>query len=131
MIKYKILDNTADILLRVYGGDSATILYNSIYALASLLHRTSGLEINSIHEESISGEIVPALIVDMMNFVISELETTGTLYFSCTIENNTTVKFLGHKFRRNIKPLYLIKAATYHNLPRTISQDYIDITLDI
>ncbi|MGC8515083.1 MAG: archease [Thermoplasmata archaeon] len=129
MIKYKILDNTADILIRVYGEDSATILSNSIYALASLLHRV-GIRINAEHTETIKAEITPYVIVDMMNLVISEFEMNRILYFACELQDSIlTLK--GHMFTRSIKPKNSVKAATYHNLPARIVPGYLDITLDI
>jgi SHS2 domain-containing protein len=129
LIKYKILDNTADILIRVYGKDSATILSNSIYAVASLIYRRR-LKANAEHTERIMAEITPYLMVDMMNFVISEFETNRTLYFSCNLQDSV-VKLKGHRFARIIKPSNSVKAATYHNLPAHLVQGYLDITLDI
>ena len=129
MIKYKILDNTADILVRVYGEDSSIILSNSIYAVASLIHR-KGLKENIEHTERIKAEITPYVVVDMMNFVIFEFETNRTLYFSSELQDSV-VKLKGHRFARSIKPSNSVKAATYHNLPAQLVQGHLDITLDI
>ena len=129
MIKYKILDNTADILIRVYGEDSATILSNSIYAVASLLHR-SVRNINSEQTLTMKAEITPYDIVDMMNLVISEFELSRILYFSSQLKDSIlTLK--GHRFLKSIKPSNSVKAATYHNLPARLVPGYLDITLDI
>jgi SHS2 domain-containing protein len=129
LIRYRILDNTADILVRIYGEDSAAILSNSLYAVASLIHR-NGMRINAIHTDTIKGDISPYFIVDMMNFVISEFDTNRILYFSCELQESGII-LNGHRFVRNIKPINSVKAATYHNLPAHIVPGYLDITLDV
>lgn len=115
--------------MRVYGEDSATILFNSIYALASLIHH-NGLKVNTKYLEPLSDNITPYFIVDMMNFAISEFEVNRILYFGCELKDSGII-LNGHRFARNIKPLNSIKAATYHNLPEAIVEGYLDVTLDI
>lgn len=115
--------------MRVYGEDSATILFNSIYALASLIHHP-GLKVNTKYLEPLSDNITPYFIVDMMNFAISEFEVNRILYFGCEMKDSGII-LKGHRFSRNIKPLNSIKAATYHNLPEAIVGGYLDVTLDI
>jgi SHS2 domain-containing protein len=129
LIKYRILDNTADILIRIYGEDSATILSNSIYAVASLIHRKK-MTINAVETHQINAEITPLVIVNMMNLVISEFEANMILYFLCELQDSSVI-LKGHKFARSTKTINSVKAATYHNLPSRIVPGYLDITLDV
>ncbi|MCL4452461.1 MAG: archease [Candidatus Thermoplasmatota archaeon] len=115
--------------MRIYGEDSATILYNSIYAIGSLIHRP-GLTVNAKYLEPLNTDITPYFIVDIMNFVISEFEVNRILYFGCELKDSGII-LKGHRFLRNIKPINSIKAATYHNLPENITAGYLDVTLDI
>lgn len=134
-MKFKFLENTADLSVRVYGKDISEIIKNSIFATASTIHSLNGLSENSEFSGSYQFHSLEEMLVKVLNDVVFEFDVNAALYFRCTWldlgEGTLSIKISGHRFRRRPSARNLIKSVTYHNLSLKPETGQIDITFDL
>ena len=128
-------DNTADITIRIFAGNPSELLQNTVYAIASLIHRIVGLRSEARTEYSAKYNSLESASVDIANFVISEFEISNTLYYlvrDVKFEQGYVLGQLrGHHFPTPTKVRNVLKAATYHNLHFNVRDGYMDLTVDV
>lgn len=130
MNKFKTLNHTADITVRIYGNNPDEILLNSISTLATLFFKNKRKE-DIFHKTlKLPERVDPSLIISILNMIISDLETDGVLYYEGS-KSNLTLTLDGYKPRKNLKKRNEIKAATFHNIPNNFVGNHIDITFDV
>ena len=130
MNKFKTLNHTADITVRIYGNNPDEILLNSISTLATLFFKNKSKENTFNKILKLPERVDPSLIISILNMIISDLEADGVLYYE-GIKSNLTLTLNGYKPRNNLKKRNEIKAATFHNIPDNFVGNHIDITFDV
>jgi SHS2 domain-containing protein len=137
-LKYKIIDHTADICVRVFGNSLEEIFIGSAKAMMAII--TDVEKVNPSREISIKarGENPEELLVKWLQEILYFHEVKKMVFkdFEIKIENGTRavgkasgekIDFDRHEFYSNIK------AVTYHNLKITSSKSkyQVDIVFDI
>ncbi len=114
--RYEPADHTADLAIRVYGGDLPQLFANAAYALFDLM---TELPPSASRERRVSLESsdLEGLLVDWLNELIYLHETEGETYTDFQIEelspSGLRARIHGAPTVRKTKA---IKAATYHDL---------------
>lgn len=129
------MENIADLKIRVLASNNRDLVSNTVYAVASLIHRVAGLR-SEMKEDYSAGYTSPEkAAVDLANHVITEFEISNTLYFSVkklTMEMGViSAQLRGHHFSKPIVQRNVLKAVTYHDLHFNASKGYMDLTIDI
>jgi protein archease len=120
-LSYEVLEHTADVRVRVYGGSFADLLRNSALALMSLIAATEAVRPMSEIEFEIEGETKEEILVKMLGEIIYIHEVRKMVFSDVSLELTGGRKLRGRLFGEKIDPerheLELdVKAATYHNL---------------
>lgn len=119
MEKFEILEHTADLRIRVWGGDVKELFIQAALAVAEqqkkgitkekLEGEPEVLEIKSPDKES--------LLVDWLNEILSRSDLNKKVYFDFKIEQLTENHLKAEIRGREVEQKEMeIKAATYHNL---------------
>ncbi|MGB7293246.1 MAG: archease [Thermodesulfobacteriota bacterium] len=137
-LKYKIIDHTADICVRVFGNSLEEIFVGSSKAMMAII--TDVEKVNPSKEFSIEarGENHEELLVKWLQEILYLHEVKKMVFkdFEIKIENGTRAvgKAYGEKIDFDRHEFYSnIKAVTYHNLKIISSKDKyrVDIVFDI
>lgn len=137
-LKYKILDHTADICVRVFGNTLEEIFIGSAKAMMEVI--TDIERVNPSKEVSITaqGENYEELLVKWLQEILYVHEVKKMVFkdFEVKIENTTRAvgKAYGEKIAVDRHEFYsIIKAVTHHNLKIISSKDKyrVDIVFDI
>ena len=123
VVSYEILDHTADVRVRAYGGDMAGLLRSAVLAMAALIAAVDNAESTETITVEASGETPEELLVHLLGEVLHvhytrrmvfrgaevELPDEGALQARCTLR--------GEAYDAGRHELaYDIKAVTYHDL---------------
>ena len=137
-LKYKIIDHTADVCVRVSGNSLEEIFVGSSKAMMAII--TDVEKVNPSVEISIKadGENYEELLVKWLQEILYLHEVKKMVFkdFKIKIENGTRAvgKAYGEKIDVDRHEFYSnIKAVTYHNLKIISSKDKyrVDIVFDI
>ena len=137
-LKYKIIDHTADICVRVFGNSLEEIFVGSSKAMMEII--TDVEKVNPSKEILIKaqGENYEELLVKWLQEILYLHEVKKMVFkdFEIKIENGTRAvgKAYGEKIDVDRHEFYSnIKAVTYHNLKIIFSKDNyrVDIVFDI
>lgn len=121
MKKYELIEHTADIAVRVYGGDLEELFKNSAAALFSIITESIPSFPGTIKRKiSLKAEVIEDLLVSWLNELISVFYTYKFFSLNYNIKINGTsldcecegIDFSPYsdKIQREVK------AAVYHNL---------------
>lgn len=137
-LKYKIIDHTADICIRVFGNSLEEIFIGSAKAMMEVI--TDVERVNPTKEVSITarGENYEELLVKWLQEILYVHEVKKMVFkdFKIKIKNATKAvgKAYGEKIAVDRHEFYsIVKAVTYHNLKIISSKDKyrVDIVFDI
>lgn len=137
-LKYKIIDHTADICVRVFGSSLEEIFIGSAKAMMEVI--TDVKKVNPSKEIPITvrGDNYEELLVKWLQEILYVHEVKKMVFndFEIKIENATRAvgKAYGEKIAIDRHEFYsIIKAVTYHNLKIISSKDKyrVDIVFDI
>ncbi|MCM8832102.1 MAG: archease [Candidatus Omnitrophica bacterium] len=117
MMKYKILEHTADIKIKIFGKTINELFKNSAIALFSTLTEQKS---KSIKKQSIilEAENLEDLLVSWLNeliFLFFTYKFVPANYSISINQNKLEAKIYGESLK-NLKVNTEVKAATYHNL---------------
>ncbi len=135
MKHYSSGENIADIQIRIFARNDEDLVTNTMYAVATLIHRVAGLRTNVKSEYHTTYDTPEKAAVDLANHVITEFEISNTLYYATrnvSMEmGNLSAQLRGHHFSRPPTQRNVLKAVTYHNLHYVKMPGYLDITIDV
>jgi SHS2 domain-containing protein len=138
VIRYEILEHTADIGVRAYGATLKDLFGNAALGVQSLALDASGVEPREAYPISAGGEDLESLLVNWLNEVIYFLDGKKVVMARFEIERCTDTEVAGTAYgepRDALRhpPSLVVKAATYHQLKvaptedRYIAEVYLDI----
>jgi len=137
-LKYKIIDHTADICVRVFGNSLEDIFIRSAKAMMEIIANTKKVKPSKGISISIRGENYEELLVKWLQEILYLHEAKKMVFkdFEIKIENETRAvgKAYGERIDVERHEFYSsIKAVTYHNLKIVSSKDKyrVDIVFDI
>ncbi len=123
VVNYEILDHTADVRVRAYGGDMAGLLRSAILAMASLIAAADNVESRETVTVEASGETPEELLVHLLSEVLYVHYTRRMVFEGAAVEvaddRELRAKCIlrGETYDPRQHELgYDIKAVTYHDL---------------
>ncbi len=121
VMKYEILDHTADLCIRVFGKNVLELIENAAYALMELIVDRESVKSSKDIQFEIIGDTNEELLIKMLGEILYLHEVEKLVFRDIEIEsvtpNHITGKLSGERFDSSRHELELdIKAATYHNL---------------
>lgn len=122
--RYQQLEHTADLALRIYGGDLRELFANAAYAMFRQLADLARLKATQHQHVEVEGSDGESLLVNWLNELLYLHETEGQVYTEFDIQELTTTCLKATVFGAETRDVHLIiKAATYHNLAIRQSKD--------
>ena len=138
MKKYEQLLHTADIAVRIYGGDLKEIFTNAAYAMFDIIADLEGLKSSVSVDIDVKAASKEELLVSWLDELLYNFYTKGIIFFSFDIssisESRLIAKASGRHVGENRNRLKTeIKAATYHDLEiKKKNEGYtVDIVFDV
>lgn len=123
LVSYEILDHTADIRIRAFGGGMAGLLRSAVLAMAALMADTGGVRGDVAVKVEVSGETPEELLVHLLSEVLYVHHTRKMLFRDAEVEVpdesvlRATCTLRGEPYDAGRhEPMYDIKAVTYHDL---------------
>ena len=118
-MNYEILEHTADIKIRVFGGDFLDILENSAFAISDLLFPGQIME-DREYKFQVTGETNDQVLVRLLNEIVYIIQTEKLILKFFDIKkkgkNLYSVNCKGTEIKHSDEFNYDIKAITYHDL---------------
>ena len=137
-LKYKIIDHTADVCVRVFGNSLEEIFIGSSKAMMGIITDVEKVDPSTEISIKADGENYEELLVKWLQEILYLHEVKKMVFkdFKIKIENRTRAvgKAYGEKIDVDRHEFYSnIKAVTYHNLKIISSKDKyrVDIVFDI
>ena len=137
-LKYKIIDHTADVCVRVFGNSLEEIFIGSSKAMMGIITDVEKVDPSMEISIKADGENYEELLVKWLQEILYLHEVKKMVFkdFKIKIENGTRAvgKAYGEKIDVDRHEFYSnIKAVTYHNLKIISSKDKyrVDIVFDI
>lgn len=133
MIRYKFIDHTADVKIRVYGQNLIDLINNILFALSNYWSPTL-TKTKIISKIKIPGTSLRDILIDFIAEVINKTyvkKSIFTKFKGKKIKDNLIIgELIGYKFSSLTKD---IKAVTYHqaNLKRIKNKLIFDFIIDI
>jgi SHS2 domain-containing protein len=126
MLKYKLIDHTADIGIEVYGRELKELFQNAGYALFDIICQAQAIKVKDEVDICSEGSDVEELIVNWLSELLYRHSVDGWLFCNFSIHelNQTNVRSTAMGERFNPKRHQIIrevKAITYHQL--TVRKD--------
>lgn len=123
LVSYEILDHTADIRIRAYGGDMAGLLRSAVLAMAKLIADTGNVRGDVAITVEASGETPEELLVHLLSEALYVHYTRRMVFRGAEVEVPDesalravcTLRGEPYEAGRH-EPGYDIKAVTYHDL---------------
>jgi len=111
--RYQQLEHTADLALRIYGGDLRELFANAAYAMFSQLADV-GRAKTTVHQHvEVQGSDGESLLVNWLNELLYLHETEGQVYTEFDIQELTTTCLKATVYGTEARAVHLIiKAAT-------------------
>jgi SHS2 domain-containing protein len=123
VVSYEILDHTADIRIRAFGGDMAGLLRSAVLAMAALMADTGGVRSDVTVTVEASGETPEELLVHLLSEVLYVHHTRRMVFQGAEVEipDESALRAVctlsGEPYDAGRhEPGYDIKAVTYHDL---------------
>jgi SHS2 domain-containing protein len=121
MKKYEIIDHTADIGIKVYGGFLEELFVNAAYGMFDIIADLEGLKTSTSVKIELEAANTEELLVAWLDELIYNFYTKKIIFSEFKIYELTDTKIKAEAFGKNIgdKKSRLkteIKAATYHGL---------------
>jgi SHS2 domain-containing protein len=125
---FEILEHTADIGIRVHGSTLSELFANAAQGLQSLALETGHIESKTAYPLSATGEDLESLLVNWLNEILYFLDGERVAFAGFDIAEITEESIAGQGWgeprdRQRHAPRLVVKAATYHQLRVTSSQD--------
>ena len=124
MLRYELIDHTADIGMRVFGTTLAELFENAGVALFELIADITTVSVRHYRSMSLSRDTPEELLVEWLNELLFIYDTEQLLFssFSVKLFDSTSLAArvggdVYQEGRHRIKKS--VKAATYHNLTLT------------
>jgi len=138
MKRYEQLPHTADIAVRIYGGDLKELFTNAAYAMFDIIADLEGLKSSVSVDIDVKAASKEELLVSWLDELLYNFYTKGIIFFSFDIssisEDHLIAKAGGRHVGENRNRLKTeIKAATYHDLEiKKKDEGYsVDIVFDV
>lgn len=138
MKRYEQLPHTADIAVRIYGGDLKELFANAAYAMFDIIADLKGLKSSVSVDIDVKAASKEELLVSWLDELLYNFCTKGIIFFSFDIssvsESRLMAKASGRHLGENRNRLKTeIKAATYHDLEiKKKDEGYtVDIVFDV
>ncbi|GGM78362.1 protein archease [Thermogymnomonas acidicola] len=136
LLRYEIVDHTADVAVRVFGNTYEELLANSVYAAADLFYDTANLYPVSSTIVDVEGHSVEDVFVEALSRVIYLFETTSVLYFGCDVLYlkegwSASLELSGSPLPEGAEVRYALKAPTYHMIEISPEKGYAFLVFDV
>jgi len=138
MKRYEQLPHTADIAVRIYGGDLKELFTNAAYAMFDIIADLEGLKSSVSADIDVKAASKEELLISWLDELLYNFYTKSIIFFSFDIssisESRLIAKASGRHVGENRNRLKTeIKAATYHDLEiKKKDEGYtVDIVFDV
>jgi len=135
MMKYEVIDHTADVAIKAYGKDLNEIFENAALGMFDLITDASSVRAVGEYEISLNSLDLESLMVDWLSELLFLHETQNLLLsdFEVNIEDTRLkARVRGEAIDLKRHPLNIaIKAVTYHMIEVNEKEGYAFVLFDI
>lgn len=135
VVKYELMEHTADVAVKAYGKDLNEIFANAALGMFSVMTDTSAVKIVGEYEVKVESADLESLLVDWLSELLYLFDTQEVFLseFDVKIEDcSLDAAVRGEKLDKERHPLKSdVKAATYHMIEINEDEGYAVILLDI
>ncbi|WP_287960024.1 archease [Acidiplasma sp.] len=134
-MRYRLLKDTGDLKIKVYGRTYTEIFNNAVYAMSMSIIKVHNPKIEVEKNIELHTNNYESLLINLLNDVLFYFETQDTLFFNSKLNVDdfyvVTGKLLGMHIPEKVNYEYIIKAATYHDLEIMPDKNHAIIVFDI
>ena len=137
MIRFEVIDHTADVGIVAYGGNLGEAFANAAYGMFSLIAELDGVTENLCREIALQAPDQEVLLVDWLNELLYLFDVDHVIFSRFEIsdlnQNQLRAKAYGEKIDTSRHQLKTeVKAATYHSLKIEENNGFrVQVILDI